>query len=56
AIQDFLSTYKAMRFALTEYSCATPEEYDEIVENATKELIEYNSEFGSRKYFGQKPM
>ncbi|RIB08096.1 hypothetical protein C2G38_2045452 [Gigaspora rosea] len=56
AIQDYLSTYKAMRFALTEYSGATPEEYDEIVENASKELIEYNSEFGSRKYFGQKPM
>ncbi|CAG8501393.1 6620_t:CDS:2 [Dentiscutata heterogama] len=56
AIQDFLSTYKAMRFALTECSGATPEEYDEIVENASKELIEYNSEFGSRKYFGQKPM
>ncbi|CAG8547948.1 6338_t:CDS:2, partial [Racocetra persica] len=52
AIQDFLSTYKAMRFTLTEYSGANAEEYDKIVENASKELIEYNSEFGSRKYFG----
>ncbi|CAG8530175.1 7180_t:CDS:2 [Cetraspora pellucida] len=55
ALQDFLSTYKAMKFTLTEYSGATAEEFEEIVENASKELIPCNAEFVSRKYFEITP-